>query len=160
MAECEFSTMLSPYYDGELSPLEHERVEQHILDCQDCALELERMHAISRALSTLIVPDAAPMLADGPRSPDKTLEEIALARFGRRMTAVAAAVLAASVIRWSFVSQRPAASAPTASISNWERAAIDPDPATNTIVASTADTSTADTQFDDFLARDLSGGEP
>ena len=38
MAECEFSTMLSPYYDGELSPLEHERVEQHVLGCQDCAL--------------------------------------------------------------------------------------------------------------------------
>ena len=159
MAECEFSTMLSPYYDGELSPSEHERVERHVLDCQDCALELERMQAISRALSTLIVPDVAPTSPVGPKSPDKTDEEIALARFVRRMTTVAAAVLAASVIRWSFVGQRAPAPVPAASISNWERAAIDPDPATNTIVASTADPST-DTQFDDFLARDLSGGEP
>lgn len=152
MADCEINPMLSPYYDGELDEADRRRVEMHLRFCPQCAAEVEKMRLLSAALASMAVPLASPALVTRIESQSKRLDELTLARFVRRLTAVAAAVLALAVCRWTI--DRPAEMFSPPTLSTWERAAIDPNPGT----PDPASVASIDNPFDEFIARDLSGG--
>jgi anti-sigma factor RsiW len=154
MSECEFDSMLSPYYDGELDDIEQRRVERHLDDCDLCAAELERLGTLSAVFSAIPTPIAsAPFLQQLEKQADK-VQQAALARFVRGLTAIAAAAaaLALAVGRYTAADRPQAAPRPAATLSSWERAAIDPVPTSNATA-----TASAESQFDDFLVHDLGG---
>jgi len=165
MADCEMNSMLSAYYDGELSPQERQRVQMHLHYCTDCAAELDQMRVLSAALSAMAIPEPSVDFVGKLQEQGDKVEQTVLLRFTRRMAAVAAAVLMLAMARFNVVSfmnqgrEQPAQQRQTTGLSPWEWAAIDPQPgapaAANTAIASID----LDTQFDEFMAHDLTGGE-
>src|SRR2546423_12143576 len=101
MAECDLNPMLSPYYDGELEADERRRVEVHLRFCAECAAEVEKMRLLSAALASMAVPQASSDLAARIASRGNRLDDLTLVRFVRRLTAVAAALLALAICRWT-----------------------------------------------------------
>jgi anti-sigma factor RsiW len=165
MSECEMNSMLSAYYDGELSPQERQRMQMHLHYCSDCAAELDKMRVLSAALSAMAIPEPSFDFVAKVQGQGEKLEQAVLLRFTRRMAAVAAAVLMLTMARFNVVNfmnegrNQPLQQRQTAALSPWEWAAIDPQPgapaAANTAVASID----LDTQFDEFMAHDLTGGD-
>jgi anti-sigma factor RsiW len=165
MADCDMNSMLSAYYDGELSPQEQQRVQMHLHYCHECAAELERMRVLSAALSALAIPEPSVDFVGRLQEQGARVEQTVLVRFARRLTAVAAAVLMLAMARFNVVnfmngdSSQSTGRQTSIGLSAWERAAIDPQPgapaAANPVVASID----LDTQFDEFMAHDLTGGD-
>src|SRR5947209_3090034 len=94
MGDCEYSSMLSPYFDGELDEIEQRRVERHLGYCEQCTEELERLGALSAVLLSIptpIVPSASPSVHTVQSD---NSDKAALARFVRRLTIVSAAAAA------------------------------------------------------------------
>jgi anti-sigma factor RsiW len=50
MSSCE-PQLLSAYLDGELSPEQAQRIERHVRDCPQCAIELQQILEASRAIA-------------------------------------------------------------------------------------------------------------
>ena len=165
MADCDMNSMLSAYYDGELSPQERQRMQMHLHYCSDCAAELDKMRVLSAAISAMAIPEPPIDFVSKLQAQGQKLEQTVLLRFTRRMAAVAAALLMLAMARFNVVNfmnegrSQPVPQRQSAGLSPWEWAAIDPQPgapaAANTAVASID----LDTQFDEFMARDLTGGE-
>src|SRR5258708_4730568 len=165
MADCEMNSMLSAYYDGELSPQERQRMQMHLHYCPQCAAELDKMRVLSAALSAMAIPEPSIDFVGRLQAQGTKVEQTALLRFTRRMAAVAAAVLMLAMARFNVVNfmndgrNQRAQQRQTAGLSPWEWAAIDPQPgaptAANPVVASID----LDTQFDEFMAHDLTGGD-
>jgi anti-sigma factor RsiW len=165
MAECEMNFMLSAYYDGELSPQERQRMQTHLQFCHECAAELDRMRVLSAALCAMAIPEPSIDFVSKLQAQGTRVEQAPLLRFARRLTTVAAAVLMLAMARFNVVSfvnqnrEQPNARQGNVGLSAWERAAIDPQPgapaAANPVVASID----LDTQFDEFMAHDVTGGD-
>jgi hypothetical protein len=58
------SNLISLYYYGELTPVEEDRVEEHISACTGCATEMERHRKMAAALERRIAPVPAALLQD------------------------------------------------------------------------------------------------
>ena len=165
MAECEMNSMLSAYYDGELTPQERQRMQTHLHYCSECAAELDRMRVLSAALSAMAIPEPSVDFVGKLQAQGDRVEQATILRFARRLTAVAAAVLMLAMARSNVVSflnanrSQPASRQNNVGLAMWERAAIDPRPgvpvAANPVVASID----LDSQFDEFMAHDLTGGD-
>jgi anti-sigma factor RsiW len=153
MAACELSLRVHAYHDGELPEAQRREVEEHLSACPACAAELEQLRGLSQALSTAVIPRVSPSFVQHIQSLAEPLEQVLLFRFGRRMTAAAAAMVLLATGYW-VMNQKPPIATPVSSVSiaAWEQQVIYPDP--RDAVAS------SDSAFDDFLRQDLSGGRP
>ncbi len=97
--------LFSPYLDGELTPAEKNRLEQHIGRCPQCRRELSRWRELSRALQDLAIPVKPP-----PELAETVISQVAAqkqvqpqAPKMRRWVAAAAAIviLAAGTITYA-----------------------------------------------------------
>lgn len=58
--DCEYSPLLSPFHDGELSPDRLAAVAAHVRGCQVCAAELAEIRQFARAFRSTARPTAPP----------------------------------------------------------------------------------------------------
>ncbi|MDB5292633.1 MAG: hypothetical protein JWL69_3874 [Phycisphaerales bacterium] len=150
MAACEYSLRVNAYHDGELPDAQRREVEEHLAACPACAAELEQLRGFSHVLGSIVIPRISPSFVRHLQSLAQPLEEVLLIRFGRRLTAAAAAVMLLATGYWVMNRQAPAAPpSNTVTFAAWEQEVIYPD---------TRDA--GDSPFDDFLRQDLSGGRP
>jgi anti-sigma factor RsiW len=98
MSECEFTSLLQAYHDGQLSAGRRREAEEHVSSCAACAAELERLRDLSRTLATArpepIRPDELGRLHDVITT--YTVEERddrRILRLGVGLSAVAASIL-------------------------------------------------------------------
>jgi len=116
---CKHTREISAYHDGELPLDERARLHAHVGRCPACALELQRLQAISRLLmeggSTQMPADALSRLHGNlPGTRDR-----AIIRMARMLTAAAAAVLVVcGAWLWSGAGANGSEEYPS-----WERAA-------------------------------------
>ncbi|MDB5303788.1 MAG: hypothetical protein JWM97_1337 [Phycisphaerales bacterium] len=153
MAACEYSIRVNAYHDGELPGAQCREVEEHLSGCPACAAELEQLRGFSHVLGSLVIPRVSPSFVRHIQALAQPLEEVLLIRFGRRLTAAAAAVMLLATGYWVMNHQAPAAPAASAvTFASWEQQVIYPD--THDAAAG------SDSAFDDFLRQDLSGARP
>lgn len=119
MNDCTFQPRLSAYYDGELAEAQRTVIENHLSTCPACAAELASYKKLSAVLGRQM-----------PNSlPDETIEHLrtgfrksaqqhwwraASAQFERtvrRVTAVAAVILAGASAAWILLPAKPASGA-------------------------------------------------
>ena len=62
MKECEYTSRLGSYYDGELSGESAAEMERHLQDCRVCAAELDRLRGLSHLLASAARPQPSPEL--------------------------------------------------------------------------------------------------
>lgn len=150
MAGCDYSVLLDPYHDNELSPIERADVERHLADCAACGADLAKIRLLSGVLRQIELPRATPALVNRLESGFTLHPQITLFSFVKRMTAVAAGVFLASMC-YSMVNQRTAGPRMTAGLAPWEQQVISPD---------TSESGSAEPQFMSLVVQGLSGGRP
>lgn len=57
MPDCEFTSLLQAYHDGQLSAARMREAEGHVSTCAACAAELDRLRDLSRALAGAARPE-------------------------------------------------------------------------------------------------------
>ncbi|SRR5579884_334173 len=91
------SELLSPYVDGQVSPEERRRVEEHAASCAECAAELADLRALKAALSQLPQRAVPRSFAIGPRALRPAALSGTVGGFVRALSSVAAALVVVAV---------------------------------------------------------------
>lgn len=165
---CQFSQLLSRYFDGELPPAQQSAFERHLPECEPCRRELDQLASISRALRSAAVPSASATFLRRMQAISGQVEAFGILKFARRMSGVAAAVLVA-VVGYGLLAHRSAPSPQQVLVPPWEQpsAVIEANLDSGTSPADASATPTDDSavasnepQFANLLVEDLSGGRP
>ena len=92
---CPITEQLDSFHDGELDETSRARIESHLIECPECAAELERLQAVSRLFTASPVPRLSQIAVYRlHRRTDEAMEE-GLLRIMRVFSAVAACLLVA-----------------------------------------------------------------
>jgi anti-sigma factor RsiW len=150
MSTCPKSSRLSLYHDGQLRAEQRGQIEEHLITCAECAAELDDIRYLSEQLAEAVLPPAPHSLIRRLHACADRLDQLTLARFVRRLTAIAAAVFLIAAIYMVRAQQSPAR--PAVELTPWEQKAIAPE----------VDLTSAggESQFFDFLSQDLLGDRP
>lgn len=123
MSECEYTSLLGAYHDGEAPPETAAEMVAHIRRCPECFAELGRLRALSRVLAT----------ASWPQIPPEALGRLhrkvdLVARAGIRRLAEALAGVAASIVVACSVALAvlPSTAGPAQASALWETVAVSP----------------------------------
>ncbi len=111
MSECEHSSRLSAYHDGELPAAGRAELERHLGECPRCAAELEAIRKLSRLLGTALpeeMPAALP--ARLHRAIDRLPSPKSIIRLAEALAAVAAGILLTCILALSW--QSPTSASP------------------------------------------------
>jgi anti-sigma factor RsiW len=121
MSECEQAGRLSAYHDDQMPPQAREEFQRHLGQCPACAAELERLRRLTGLLASLpVCPMPEGMLPRLHRAVDR-LPTVTVRRMAEVLDAVAAVILAVSVI--GLARQAPSQAAP-GTMPIWETQAL------------------------------------
>lgn len=148
MKDCDQTTLVNRYADGEMSPEEAVAFESHLAGCDACAAELANIRSLSRRLDRWQTPELS---AEGLKRMHRAIAVVQSRRVNRFAAALSgiAAMLALAAVLWpsAVQSEAPVARA------NWEHAAIAPAVARTEDAATTEEVATAQ-----WVLADLSSG--
>jgi anti-sigma factor RsiW len=130
---CPEASKVDLYYDGELFAADQSGFEAHLSQCAECRRALDELNKMTLVLRSTALPTAPEALAERALAAwnnARNSEEAGLRRMAGWMTAAAAVVLMAAMLRVSLVSQvgsdRTMNEASASAIRDWEFAAVLP----------------------------------
>ena len=122
MINCDWTTQVGPYHDGELPTPDREEMEAHLATCPACSAELESLRRLSDRFGLLGDEDLSVGLRRRMHASVARLRrDLTVRRFALRVSAVAAAVvIACGAALWHASQQTP----DTGEHPPWEAAAL------------------------------------
>lgn len=121
MSECEYTSLLGAYHDGEAPPEAAAEVEAHIRQCPECAAELGRLRALSRMLSSASRPEMPPELPGRLHQEVDLLAGTGIRRLAEAMAGVAALIVVACAVALALL---PSTTEPAQASARWETIAV------------------------------------
>ncbi len=91
------SELLSPYLDGQVTPVERQLVEDHVRACAECGAELEELRALKGMLGRLPQRQPPRSFVLGPRPERPAALSGTIGGFARALSSAAAALVVAAV---------------------------------------------------------------
>ena len=120
MADCEYQVKVHAYHDGELPPVDRQRVELHLRGCPACARELERLRRMSALFASARLPELSPAALQRLHRGRVVVLEPALVRTSEFFAAAAAAILLVCAA-WLW---RASASQEAAAMPSWQEVPV------------------------------------
>jgi anti-sigma factor RsiW len=96
MAPCPTGEELSAYHDRRIARERFDFIEQHVAECDPCALELSRLAALSRLFASAIRPNLSQIARHRLHGKIDQAMERGLIRFGWNISGIAASILLVS----------------------------------------------------------------
>jgi anti-sigma factor RsiW len=97
---CNWSYRISSYYDGELSPPAARDMEAHLAECEQCRRELADLRALSPRLAAAGMAEPSDEMMERWKAGTGRQQDRSIRRMAGWMTAAAAALLFASILRF------------------------------------------------------------
>jgi anti-sigma factor RsiW len=119
MSECPNQLRIEAYHDGELSPEVAREVQLHLIDCAPCRDELRALQSMSQFVRSFAPAEMPSRAMDRLHEQVDALTQVDTLRFAKRLSSLAACLLAAAGV-WFATTSRTSEASPAP----WERAAI------------------------------------